>query len=238
MNPVLRRLPLLIGICLLAACSSRGGQTNASPSVQQLAFTMVAGTMTAQASGEAATPLASPAATPTTRPMLFINTDRAKCRSGPGIDFKVIATFPAGTSVLMIARDNTDGYWIVQDPATNAQCWVQAQDSTPSGSFEILPEMTPQAITLTVPNKPSRGAWNFNCDNTTLTTILAWNAPSGPVNGYRIYREGQQIADVPASQTSYTETVPFRFGSSMSYAVAAYNDAGPSQQAIWNFHCP
>ncbi len=199
---------------------------------------MVAATMTAQASGGAANPLASPAATPTTRPMLFINTDQAKCRSGPGNDFNVVATFPAGASVLMIARDNSDAYWIVQDPATDAQCWVRAQDSTPSGSFEILPEMTPHAVTVTVPNKPNRGAWNFNCDNTTLTTILAWNPPSGPVNGYRIYRQGNQIADVPASQTSYTDKIPFTFGSSMSYSVAAYNDAGPSQQTVWNFHCP
>ncbi|HEX8993425.1 MAG TPA: hypothetical protein VF784_17225 [Anaerolineales bacterium] len=233
-------MPLLIGIWLLAACNFGGVQTKAGTSVQELASTMVAATMTARASGEAAMPLASPAssATATTRPMLFINTNNAKCRSGPGTDFKVVVTFPAGASVLMIARDNTDGYWIVQDPATDAQCWVQAQDSTPSGSFEILPEITPQAITVTVPNKPNRGAWNFNCDNTTLTTILGWNAPSGPVNGYRIYRQGNQIADVPASQTTYTDKVPFKFGSSMAYAVAAYNDAGLSQQAVWNFHCP
>jgi hypothetical protein len=238
MNQALRHLPLLVGVWLLAACNLRAVQTDAGPSVQELAATMVAGTMNAQASGGAATPLASPAATATIQPMLFINTNSAKCRSGPGIDFKVIATFPAGANVMMLARDSADGYWIVQDPATDAQCWVQAQDSTPSGSFEALPEMTPQAVSITVPNKPSRGAWNFSCDNTTLTTILAWNAPSGPINGYRIYRQGNQIADVPASQTTYTDKIPFTFGSSMTYAVAAYDDAGLSQQAVWNFHCP
>jgi hypothetical protein len=240
MKAVRKRTAFLTAILLLAACNPARGQTSTGPSVQDLAATIAAATINAGGTATATAGVASATAvvTPTTQPVLFISVDHASCRSGPGPDFEVIASYPAGASVDMLGKDSADSYWIVLDPASNKLCWIQAQDATPSGSFDTLPEMTPQPVRVTVPNKPSRGAWNFYCDNTTLTTILGWNAPSGPVNGYRIYREGNQIADVPATQTSYTETVPFTYGSSIMYAVAAYNDAGTSQQTVWNFHCP
>ncbi|MGE5072455.1 MAG: hypothetical protein ACM3MF_03430, partial [Anaerolineae bacterium] len=178
------------------------------------------------------------AVTATTKPTLFINAASANCRSGPGNDFGVIAALAAGTSADLVGKDSVHNYWIVIDPASHKQCWVQIQDATPAGSFSDLPEMTPQPVTIAVPGKPNKGAWNFACDNTTLTTVLAWYPPSGSVNGYRIFREGSQIADVPATEKSYTEKIPFRYGSNMSYAVAAYNEAGTSQQLTWNFHCP
>ncbi len=232
---------LLVATLLLAACGPQSSQATPGPSVDELAATIAAATIQAARAGTATAAAASPtapAATPTVKPTLFVHADNAACRSGPGTDFKVIATFPAGTTVDMTGKDTTDGYWIVQDPTSRDLCWIQAQDATPSGSFDLLPEMTPQPVSVSVPNKPSKGVWNFACDNTTLTTILGWNAPAGPVNGYRIYRQGTQIADVPSTQTSYTDKTPFRYGSSIDYAVAAYNDAGVSPQLVWNFHCP
>lgn len=113
------------------------------------------------------------------------------------------------------------------------------QDASPGGSFELLPEVTPQAAAVqAVPGRPSRGNWNYSCDNTALTMLLGWNAPSGAVNGYRVYRFGTLLADLPASTTSYQETVPFTYGSDMNYAVEAYNDAGTGQQVLWDFTCP
>ena len=245
MRWVIRSLLLGMGILILAACSLPGSHVDQGPLVAQQAATIVAETMKAavpSAMAAMATPFASPiapAATPTSKPTLFINTDKASCRSGPGHDFKVIAAFASGTTVDLVGRDSPDNYWIVIDPATRALCWVQVQDATPGGSFDSLPEMTPQAPSVSVPGKPGTGSWNFSCDNTTLTTILGWSAPPGTsVNGYRIYRKGTQIADVPSSQTSYTETVPFTYGGSMTYSVSAYNDAGASPERVWNIHCP
>ena len=150
----------------------------------------------------------------------------------------MIATYNAGTTVNLVGKDSADSYWVVLDPTSHSQCWISVQDATPGGSFDTIPEMTPQPISEKVPGKPSKGVWNFACDNTTLTTILGWQPTTGTVNGYRIFRQGNQIADVPASQTSYTEKVPFRYGSSMQYSVTAYNEAGMSPPLNWDFHCP
>lgn len=227
----------------LVACNLQVNQGDSGDlAVEHAAATIVAMTLEAHGKtpgGKAVTPFVSPiAATPTTKPTVTIHTDGAKCKSGPGPDFKVLATYSTGTTVDLLAKDTADGYWFVADPASGSSCWLQVQDATPAGSFDRLPEVTPQAVAQTAPNHPSKGNWNYSCDNTSLTTLLGWNPPAGPVNGYRIYREGTQIADLGSGTTNYKETIPFNYGSSISYAVVAYNDAGNSPQLTWNFSCP
>ncbi len=200
---------------------------------------MAAATLNAAATATAlALTSLPPTPTATTQPTLFINAATSSCRSGPSPDFQVIATYNAGTTVNLVGKDSADSYWIVQDPTSGNRCWISVQEATPGGSFDTLPEMTPQPVTGDAPGKPAKGVWNFACDNTTLTMILGWRPTTGTVNGYRIFRQGSQIADVPASQTSYTEKVPFRYGSSMQYSVTAYNQVGMSPPLNWDFHCP
>ncbi len=233
-------ITILLACFLLFGCGPAGSATPASPSVQQLASTIAAATVNAAAAGTATAAVAPtlPPVTPTTQPTLFINAATSSCRSGPSPDFQVIATYTAGTTVPLVGKDGADSYWIVQDPASHSQCWISVQDGTPGGSFDTLPEMTPRSVSGAVPGKPAKGAWNFACDNTTLTTILDWRPTTGTVNGYRIFRQGNQIADVPSTQTNYTDKIPFTYGSSMQYSVSAYNEAGMSPQLNWNFHCP
>jgi hypothetical protein len=246
MDQLMRRLAVaivLLGLAPLAACNMPGGQSTPTLSVLDQAATIVAGTLraggisTAPAVALTTSPTAAPA-TPTTKPSLFINTEGAKCRSGPGPDFKEVAAYKTGTSVDMIAKDTTDGYWLVKDPTSGDSCWVFVQDATPSGSFDLLPEITPPAIAQKPPGKPGKGSWNYNCDNTSFTAILGWTAPADSVNGYRVYREGAKVADLPAATTTYTETIPFTYGSSTSYGVEAFNDAGAGPQVTWDIHCP
>ncbi len=231
----------ILAACLfLSACGTAGNATAAEPSVQQLASTIAAATVNAAAAGTATAAVTPtvPSATATIQPTLFINAATSSCRSGPSPDFEVIATYTAGTTVPLVGKDSADSYWVVQDPGSHSDCWISVQDGTPGGSFDTLPDMTPPPVSGAVPGKPAKGAWNFACDNTTLTTILDWRPTTGTVNGYRIFRQGNQIADVPSTQTNYTDKIPFTYGSSMQYSVAAYNEAGMSPQLNWNFHCP
>jgi hypothetical protein len=241
MKIVRHALALCIGLAVLTACGPKAAPTPALPSVEQLAATIAAATINAQlaaATASAAVTVAPPA-TPTVAPTLFINAATSNCRSGPGPDFQLIATYSAGASVPLFGQDTASGFWVVKDPVSNALCWISVQDGTPAGSFDALPQMTPQPVSVAVPAQPaSIGRPDFACDNTTLTVVLRWQAPPGAVNGYRLFREGNQVADVPASQTEYTEKIPFVYGSSVKYAVAAYNDAGLSAPHAWEVHCP
>lgn len=237
------RLFMLVPALLLAACNLQINSGRAGDStVEHAAATIVALTLEAHAGtpgGQAITPFASPVpVTATVKPIVSIHTDGAKCKSGPGQDFKIIATFSVGTTADLIAKDTADGYWLVKDPASGSSCWVLVQDATPAGSFESLPEVTPQPVSQSVPNAPTRGNWNYSCDSTSLNTLLGWNPPAGSVNGYRVYRAGTQIADLGGGTTSYKETIPFNYGSSINYSVEAYNDAGTGPKLIWSFSCP
>ncbi len=241
-------IPLLLALLILVSLACSIGTQAQAPTPSNpldLASTIVAMTLQVQGLPTSAgpvvnTPFASPIpATPTPgKALLYINTDNAKCRTGEGQNFKVVASFATGTTLEMVGKDTTKGYWEVRVPGSAEACWVQIQDGTPSGSYESLPEVTPQAGAQNPPGRPGRRNWNFSCDNTSLTTILSWSATTNDVNGYRVYRLGSQIADLAATTTTYTETIAFRYGSHMTYAVEAYNDAGTSSQLIWDFNCP
>lgn len=230
---------------LAASCNLGVRRPPANP--KDAASTIVAMTLSAQglptSSGYVASPLPSPPpATPTTRPTLYINANNAKCRGGPSTDFKVLATYTSGTVVDLIAKDTTNGYWIVKDPSSADICWVQASDATPGGSFESLPEITPQASTALLPSAPTIFYPNYTCEATgsssTLTTNLTWNDNADNENGYRLYRNGTQIADLAANSTTFSETIDFVLGTQETYAVEAYNDAGASPQKTLSFKCP
>lgn len=231
------RILAVIAILLLAACNLPLAQPTSGPSVNEQAATLVAATLqaAATATAPAVTPFASPVApvaTPTTKPTLLINANNSTCNSGPGADFKVIATFPAGTSVDMLGKDTADSYWIVLDPTSHNLCWVQMQDATPSGNYQALPEMTPQASSNPkAPTGPGYVIWTFECSGSQLTVTLTWPDKADNETGYRVYRDGTQIKDLPPNSTSYTDTTTDTSGAVIVYGVAAYNDAGSSPQA-------
>ena len=150
----------------------------------------------------------------------------------------MIATFNKGVTVDMIAKDTADGYWLVKDPASADICWVQAQDATPGGSFDSLPEVTPQATAnASVPNRPGSLFFNYKCDSTSTTTTLTWADNADNENGYHVFRLGNLIADLPANSTAYTDTASISPGIQLTFSVEAYNDSGASAQRTITFTC-
>jgi hypothetical protein len=61
-----------------------------------------------------------------------------------------------------------------------------------------------------------------------ITIKLSWVNTASDANGFRVYRQDIQIADVPAGTTSYTDTSKVELGTELTYSVEAYNDAGAS----------
>jgi hypothetical protein len=217
-----------------------GPQAPALSPVDQAA-TIVAMTMEAYGASTATGPtsaqaLASPvAATPTatTKPTLSINTNDAKCRSGPSTNADVFASYTAGTTVDLVAQDSADGFWLVVDPGSGSSCWVRTQDASAAGSYDLLPELTPQAEANAgqdAPAKPGSSAnfnyWEYTCGVGSVTVTLRWIDSATNESGYHIYRSGTLVADLPPGSTSYSET--YNGGGSLSYSIRAYNSFGES----------
>ncbi len=156
------------------------------------AGTIVAMTLAAIAHGKSsntAVPFASPAGpTPNpAKPILTIN-NPTNCRSGPGLKFELITAFNPGTTLTILGKDSTDGFWLVQLPNGIDTCWASGQYSTASGGFASLPEVT----------------------------------PTGGAVG---------------SGVSYYDTTSVAFGSSVSFSVEAYNQAGSSPSRTISYSC-
>jgi hypothetical protein len=218
---------------LLAACSP--GPVPAAPlDVNAAAATLVA--MTFEAATQSAAmqpPTAPPAYTATfVAPRLYIKIE-VQCRTGIGSNFKVLATLPAGTLVDMVGRYSAQAAWLVQVPGSPSPCWVLAQDSSPSGSFDGLPEVTPQPGSGLPPSAPTVLNWPFYCTYVDgvlyeIKTNLSWTNTASDANGFRVYRQEVLVADLPASLTSYSDTGRVELGTNLTYSVEAYNDAGTS----------
>lgn len=246
----IRSLILLLILSLTACNLGIQGPSTINP--QDQAATIVA--MTLSATGQqgqqptsqgviANTPFASPVAstaTPTStpaQPTLQINTN-VNCRSGPGGNFQVVTSYAAGTTLDLAGKNSEPAYWQVKIPNSSETCWIDAQYATPSGDFESLPTVTPEVSSQSAPTQPGLKQWNYSYANPKLTMSLSWYAKSDNVNGYRVYRSGNQIADLSANTTSYSETVDCAYGSQMTYAVEAYNNAGVSPQLTKTIPCP
>jgi hypothetical protein len=224
---------------LILFCSACGtaGETPKPLTVNEAASTLVA--LTNQAATKSAhlrTPIPSPpASTPTlSKPLLYINAD-TQCRTGTGTNYQPVAALSRGITVELVGKDTQQSAWLIKPPNATGTCWVIAGDGSPSGDYESLPEVTPQPSTQKPPGAPAFIGWPWYCtySNGVLykaTVNLSWIDPAHDANGFRVYRKGTQIADVPATTMSITDTVTVVIGTDLTYSIAAYNDAGMSPQ--------
>lgn len=82
-----------------------------------------------------------------------------------------------------------------------------------------------------VPPKPfsavSRGTfWEVSCDAGTVT--LLWLDKTDIEDGYRVYRNGEVIADMPADNTNYLDKITAGMAE-VQYEIRAYNEFGESE---------
>jgi uncharacterized protein YgiM (DUF1202 family) len=149
-----------------------------------------------------------------------IPTLNAYCRKGPGAGYHAITFLIKGTAYNVMGRDSASSWWQIQAPG-NVTCWVADSDVTRQGAVEQVAIAQAPAL----PGMPAPFVSSYVCDtsNRTLGVSLNWTATPNVV-GYRIFRNGTQVADVDATMTSYHDDAPL--GVSMVYELQAYNDNG------------
>jgi len=239
-------------VLAMLACNI-GVPAQSSNDPRNAAATIVAMTLQAQglptagsSTGTPAIPFASPVAptaatvtvTITTTPAKAILTidQNSNCREGPSQNFKVVTSFVPGTKLDIVGKDSANNFWLVKIPKSEDTCWVWGQYATPSGDYQAVAEVTPEANAQTVPARPGSLFYNYSCSFGSLNTTLTWKDSADNENGYRVYRDGTLIADLPANSESYSDTTSYS-GGSVTYSIEAYNDVGASQQRTVTFTC-
>ncbi|HUI90151.1 MAG TPA: hypothetical protein VLX61_15640 [Anaerolineales bacterium] len=233
----LHNIILVPASTLFLFCAACGTATRTPEplTVGEAVSTLIA--LTDEAATHSAGLKAPPTSTPTfATPLLYINDD-TQCRTGTSPNFQSVAALSRGTTVELVGKDTLQSAWLIKAPTSADVCWVLAGDGSPSGDYESLPEVTPQPSAQNAPPPPlDKGSIiaNFACSypgssGESITTILSWFAPKY-VNGYRIFRGDTQIADLPASTTTYQDTTVIVPAGSVTYGISVYNDVGESSQ--------
>lgn len=252
----------LLGLLLALTLSSCNfpTPTPAGLSDEDAAGTMVAQTIAAveaQTPADAQTPTETPTKPPPTltststptntptptyaMPLLTLEGD-VNCRRGPGLDYRILYTFSKDETAEIVGKHPSEDFWVVKQPNSENVCWVVGEYASASGSLWTLPTMTPPPTeTPSPPKAPTLQEYNFNCawdgTNTTMTMTITWSDWANNEDGYRIYRNGELIAELGANTTTYVDTFPTEATQTINFGIEAHNSTGSSGQATFSESC-
>lgn len=96
------------------------------------------------------------------------------------------------------------------------------------GTYDIA--LTVGNVSAQVPARPENLTYTFECTVGGVAITLTWGDAASNEEGYRVYRDGNQVKELSAGATSYTDTAP-RITGYYTYTIMAFNAAGESQAA-------
>jgi len=249
----------LAGILLIAAilaCNLPTEQTTPAPEAQTAAALTVEAILTIPVTATSTKPQSiiavtiSPTGTAITAtitptfsmPMLTVK-EQTNCRKGPGEDYEVLFTYLSGKKLEILGRYDPGNFWLVKSAESpTGQCWLWGEYVELAGSYWVVPSVTPPpTATNPAPNTPTFQKWNYSCTyngtNSDLTVTLQWTDHADNELGYRVIRDGVQLAELPPNSNAYTDTVALDTGESASYRIDAYNATGTSSTSTISVKC-
>ncbi|MCZ2126891.1 MAG: hypothetical protein LC099_03855 [Anaerolineales bacterium] len=125
----------------------------------------------------------------------------------------------------------------------NLQMSAPAKNGTYESSFEFINEAGSAILSMNVSTVVGQSApantsiaapgnlrYEYDCSNGYTSITLYWSDKATNEEGYRISRDGAQIAQISAGSTSYNDIAPA--SGSYLYAVSAYNASGESAASL------
>ncbi len=240
----MQRILVLFSIISLLFISSCNLPVSNSPQAAEAIQTSAALTIEAALK----TPLTSPTVAPTInntqatsdasssgQPFASFE-DVTNCRTGPGVNYERITQITPQDAVEIIGF-YPPNYWVVMTDA--GPCWVAGEFVTPSGSLAAVP-------TVTAPPTPQGGApenvslqqWNVSCNYATneAEVSIRWTDKDDE-SGYRVFRNNQLVAELPANSAEFTETITLLAGQSVGYYIVAFNAVGDTNSKTITLSC-
>ena len=234
-------ISILILAVALSACGSQGLDRQAGIAATRTARAEAGSagrtpTATASVTPSPVPPTAtpSPTLTPTATAYSFpvvTFSQNANCRLGPATGYYAVDVFEAGQSAQANGRSE-DGKWINLQAPDKSYCWTTASALQDFGPVDALRVLEAQAL----PAIP----WGFNVSNMVCSGVLAvhleWETDQS-ASGYRLYRDGKEIAELGPGRGSYIDQPPPR--KSYVYEVQAVNGLGTSSRvSLAQTGCP
>ena len=170
-------------------------------------------------------------------PMLTV-IEQTNCRSGPGQDYEILFTYLPGKELEILGRYEPDNYWLVKaDESPTGNCWLWGEFVELTGSFWAVSSVTPPATSTRPPPQAPTVEWTFACSGGTMTVNLNWEDRASDETGYRIFRNGESIAELPANATAYVDNFEFTAGDDIDYYVQVYSPFGAVNSSVMRMTC-
>ena len=266
------KLPILISILLivsLTACNLPSGQSTEAPADLDLALTITAQSLLLQPGSFTSTPefTSTPGPTPTsgftstpTVPEVSVSTN-TNCRTGPGTQYDLIGGLLVGEKAVVVGKNTSTGYWIINNPGKSGTCWLWDEYATVSGNtaglteYAIPPTPTPTATstatstpTATFTPAPPAAVTNLAAVKACIPQVLPiylyggvinWQDNSNNESGFNIYLNGGLYGTVAANVTTYPiPALPLAAGTPITLSVEAFNSGGKAAKVDIIITCP
>jgi hypothetical protein len=184
-------------------------------------------------------PMGAVTITPTySIPMLTVR-EQTNCRAGPGQAYEVIFTYLSGKKLEIVGRYDPENYWLVKsDESPTGTCWLWGEYVEVTGSYWAVSSVTPPPTsTQAPPEPPSIQEWKFSCSGTTLTFTVSWTDRAGNETGYRIFRNGEAVVELPANSTSYVDTFDTSDLENVDYYLQVFSPYGSANSSVMRMAC-
>ena len=165
--------------------------------------------------------------------------EATNCRTGPGEEYDIVVTYLTGKTLEIAGRYDPGNFWLVKSNETpNGTCWLWGQYVEVVGSYWTVASVTPPpTATSAPPRAPGIVKWEFFCSDGTLNFDATWEDNANNETGYRIFRNGEQAAELPAASTSYTDNFAVSSEQSVEYYVQVYGSTGTANSGVMRMKC-
>ncbi|NTV37645.1 MAG: hypothetical protein HGA82_00360 [Anaerolineales bacterium] len=117
----------------------------------------------------------------------------------------------------------------------------------PTPTIQPTETMTPVLVTATStpdlnvppPLAPTIETWDFFCSNAkkVMGIRILWTDAATDESGYRILRNGELVAELPAGANTFTDAIPLITGEKTRYQIEVFNSGGSSFSLEISFSC-
>lgn len=212
-----------------------------TPSITSTASTPVITATTSPRATRTVTSVGTPTTsiTPTySVPMLTVQ-ESTNCRTGPGEEYEVIFIYLTGKELEIVGRYDPGNFWLVKsNESPNGTCWLWGEFVEVTGSYWAVSSVTPPATSTSAP--PPAAVlieWNYYCSGGTINFSVTWRDNAENEQGYRILRNGEQIAELPANSTAYTDSYNPPVDQSVEYYIQVYGPSGSGNTYVGSMRC-
>lgn len=172
------------------------------------------------------------------RPMLTVR-EATNCRTGPGEAYEIVFTYVAGTKLEIAGRYEPGDFWLVKsNESPTGVCWMWGEYVDVTGNYGTVSSVTPPPTPGSVPSEVLIvDQWEYACNGGTLTFALNWRDRATNETGYRIFRNGVLLVELPAGSTAYTDTFNVSAGESVEYYLQAFGPDWTMNSSTMRMSC-